>query len=150
MSAAARATFDKWGDPMAGKGALPKNPAQRHRRQVVTTNVVTSDGQTHGPDLPFGYDWPAQTRIWWDTWRSSAIASELTDSDWQFLLDTALLHAELWAGNGAVAAELRLRVAKFGATPEDRQRLRMEIGTPEPAAAPKARRPNRLRVVDSA
>jgi len=44
-------------------------------------------------------------------------------------------------GNGAVAAELRLRVAKFGATPEDRLRLRMQVAEPEkaPEARPAAR-----------
>lgn len=82
-----------------------------------------------------GFDWPGATRRWWDTWRRSPMAQTFTDTDWDFLMDTALLHAELWAGNGAVASELRLRVAKFGATPEDRARLRLQIA--EPDAKPK-------------
>jgi hypothetical protein len=81
-------------------------------------------------------DWPAQTQAWWRTWRESPQAQTLTSTDWDFLLDTALLHAELWSGNGSVASELRLRVAKFGATPEDRARLRMQVDDPaKPAAA---------------
>jgi hypothetical protein len=101
---------------------------------------VIGDGQSHGPDLPDTMDWPAQTRRWWETWRSSPQAQTLTDTDWDFLLDTALLHAELWSGNGSVASELRLRVAKFGATPEDRARLRMQIGEPETKAAGQKRK----------
>lgn len=61
-------------------------------------------------------------------------------------MDTALLHAELWSGNGAVASELRLRVAKFGATPEDRARLRMSIEDPKPAARATGARYQHLRV----
>ncbi|TCO47311.1 hypothetical protein [Actinocrispum wychmicini] len=66
----------------------------------------------------------------------------MTGTDWDFLLDTALLHAELWSGVASVAPELRLRVGKLGATPEDRQRLRMQIIEPG-ATPPRAPRPGR-------
>ena len=128
---------------MAGRGPAPKDPSQRRRRNapVAPATVVTEDDQVRGPELPKGFDWPVQTQLWWETWRKSPQSQALTSTDWDFLLDTALLHAELWAGNGTVAAELRLRVAKFGATPEDRLRLRMQIADPEKpaAAAPKSR-----------
>jgi hypothetical protein len=115
---------------MAGRGPAPKDPATRRRRNVssVPTITLTVDDQTRGPDLPDGFSWPEQTRRWWETWRKSPQAQAMTDTDWDFLLDSALLHAELWNGNGSVAAELRLRVAKFGATPEDRARLRIQVG----------------------
>jgi hypothetical protein len=93
--------------------------------------VVASDGKVHGPDLPDSHEWPAATLAWWQTWRTSAQASTFTDTDWSFLLDTAVLHAEFWLGDRSVAAELRLRAAKFGATPEDRARLKIEIGEPQ-------------------
>ena len=114
---------------MAGRGPAPKDPAKRRRRNAdpVPTTVVSADGQVRGPDLPTDIDWPERTRRWWETWRTSPQAKSLTETDWDFLLDTALLHARLWAGDGKVAGELRLRVAKFGATPEDRARLRMQI-----------------------
>jgi hypothetical protein len=52
----------------------------------------------------------------------------LTEPDWQFLLDTALMHHQMWQnGRWDFASEVRLRVAKFGATPEDRLRLHLEI-----------------------
>jgi hypothetical protein len=87
-----------------------------------------------GPELPEG-TWHERTVAWWAPWRNSAQAQTFTDTDWSFLLDTALLHNELWAGNPGVAGELRLRVAKFGASPEDRLRLKLEINN-EAASAP--------------
>jgi hypothetical protein len=61
-----------------------------------------------------------------EMWRRSAQAETFTESDWSFLLDTALMHHAMWSkGQWTLAAEVRLRVAKFGATPEDRARLRM-------------------------
>ena len=59
-------------------------------------------------------------------WKRSAQAETFTESDWSFLEDTALMHDAMWSkGQWTLAAEVRLRVAKFGATPEDRARLRM-------------------------
>lgn len=137
---------------MAGRGPAPKDPATRRRRNVqpIPTTVVAADGQLRGPDLPDEHDWPVRTKAWWHTWRTSPQSQTMTDTDWDFLLDTALLHAELWSGNGAVASELRLRVAKFGATPEDRARLRIQVSDDKPASAtkqPGASRYAHLRVV---
>ncbi|MFD3517717.1 hypothetical protein [Streptomyces sp. NPDC058657] len=69
--------------------------------------------------------WPERTREWWQTWIDSPQSEHFGSSDWQVLLDTALVHARLWRGDLSAAAELRLRVAAFGATPADRARLRM-------------------------
>lgn len=128
---------------MAGRGPAPKPEGERRRRNKppVPTTVVAGDGQVRGPELPDVLEagWPAPTKVWWETWRSCAQASTFTDTDWSFLLDTALLHARLWSGDGSAAAELRLRVAKFGATPEDRLRLRMSIEEPEKADASEPR-----------
>lgn len=136
---------------MAGRGAAPKDPSQLRRRNkpTVPTQVVSDDGEARGPELPASYDWPVATREWWETWRFSPQAQTFTHTDWSFLLDTALLHAELWAGNAGAASELRLRVAKFGATPEDRARLRISIEEPDskPAAKPKGTRYQHLKVI---
>lgn len=138
---------------MAGRGPAPKPDGERRRRNkpAVPTTVVAGDGQVRGPDLPDLIDWPAPTRTWWETWRQSPQSVSFTDTDWSFLLDTALLHARLWAGDSGAAAELRLRVAKFGATPEDRARLRMSIEEPPAAAAAsrKGTRYDHLKVVGS-
>lgn len=119
---------------MAGRGPAPKNPAARRRRNAdpVPTQVVVEDDEVRGPDLPDEFEWPSATVRWWETWRRSAQAQTFTATDWEFLLDTALLHASFWSGEAGVGAELRLRVAKFGATPEDRARLRLQIGEVEP------------------
>ena len=116
---------------MAGRGSAPKptlsRPNDQARREAALTKVA-ADGDVRGPELPAG-NWPEQTVAWWQTWRTSPMAQTFGDTDWSFLLDTALLHAEMWSGNLAVAAELRLRAAKFGATPEDRMRLKITIDT---------------------
>jgi hypothetical protein len=66
-------------------------------------------------------------------WNESPLSAEFTQTDWDFLLDTALLHARFWQGDPKMAAELRLRVAKFGATPEDRARLRITFAQADEA-----------------
>ena len=122
---------------MPGRGPAPKRervrPNDTARREAEFTKVAP-DGELRGPELPDGV-WHERTLAWWDTWRRSAQAQTFTETDWSFLLDTALLHNELWSGNPGVAAELRLRVAKFGASPEDRLRLKLDIDT-EVAQAP--------------
>lgn len=113
---------------MAGKGPAPKPAAQRRRRNldIVQTEMITQDDVIRGPELPETFEWHSRTEIWWDTWRNSAQSITFTDTDWDFLIDTALLHTKFWNGEN-VGAELRLRVSKFGATPEDRLRLRLQI-----------------------
>lgn len=124
---------------MAGRGnTTPKSPEQRRRRnRPAKTQAVTKPEALLGDDLPPGIEWHAQTRIWWDNWRRSAQATVFTATDWDFLLDTALLHTRLWNGDAAVSAELRLRLSKVGVTAEDRKRLLIKPEDPasmEPAA----------------
>jgi hypothetical protein len=127
---------------MSGKGRVPKAELSRADRSVQRAAEfvpVTADGVLRGPDLPDTIPWTVQTAKWWLTWRRSPQAQTFTESDWDFLLDTAMLHQEFWSGSLSVAGELRLRVGKFGATPEDRMRLRLQV-TAEDAAV-KASRP---------
>ena len=127
---------------MAGRGPAPKGSRARERdqrRDQAELTIVGEDDEVRGPDLPESFEWPAETARWWETWRHSPQAQTFTDTDWSFLLDTAVMHAEFWMGNRALAAELRLRVAKFGATPEDRARLRMSVGDPKGKTAPVAK-----------
>lgn len=96
--------------------------------------------RTRQPDLPEfdirvelegqivaqSFVWPEATRRWWKTWADEPLAQDFTATDWDFLLDTALLHAKVWgAGELKLLPELRLRVSKMGATGEDRARLRI-------------------------
>ncbi len=142
---------------MAGRGPAPtKDSSQRVRpakKDRHPNTIVSDDGELRGPDLPDGIDWPIPTQRWWLTWRKSSQAQTWTPTDWDFLLDTAILHARFWNGDTKAAAELRLRVAKFGATPEDRMRLRLQITDPDAtkAAEPaKSSRYGHLRPVQAA
>ena len=125
---------------MAGNGPPPKNPSARARRnkEVVQLRVVQAVSAPK-PDLPefevevkrdgepvmVPFVWPAATRDWWSMLDSHPLAPEFTEMDWSYLLDTALIHASFWKGSLDRAAELRLREAKYGFTPDDRARLRI-------------------------
>jgi hypothetical protein len=140
---------------MPGTGRAPKpqlqSAAQQKRRDAITKRVAMDD-QLRGPELPAG-DWHPRTLAWWDTWRRSPQAQTFTVTDWDFLTDTALLHSMMWNGAERVAPELRLRVGKFGATPEDRLRLRVQIEDEVEQVAktpvPKARKARLLNVVNA-
>ena len=140
---------------MPGQGRIPKaqlqSPDKQKRRDVITKRVAMDD-QLRGPELPEG-DWHPRTLAWWDTWRRSPQAQTFTVTDWDFLTDTALLHSMMWNGAERVAPELRLRVGKFGATPEDRLRLRVQIEDEAEQVAkapvPKARKARLLNVVNA-
>jgi len=140
---------------MAGYGPPPKEDRAR-KRDTVVRELVKSDGKIGGFDLPddvlpqirvngelqFDVDgnpireeWHPQTVRWWNNWRESPQATRmLTAVDWDYLLDTALLHHQMWmtgGKNSERAGEIRIRVAGFGATYADRMRLRFEIEVPE-------------------
>jgi hypothetical protein len=111
--------------------------------------VVRSSTPVSGFDLPPAdevlppynnkpqLEWHPMTVRWWNNWRRSPQAARmLSEPDWDYLLDTALMHHVMWvSGNFERAAEVRIRVSNFGATPLDRLRLKLEIETPEQAPA---------------
>lgn len=118
---------------MAGNGPAPKKDAVRRNKAPEFTQLV-EDGSLRGPELPEGWleggeEWHPATQRWWNNWRRSPQATRMLSApDWDYLLDTALMHHTMWAkGRWEFASEVRLRVAKFGATPDDRNRLRAEI-----------------------
>jgi hypothetical protein len=96
---------------------------------------ILATKEVAGPPLPRlvpGTEdkWHPATVKWWKSWRSSPqAAAMITGPDWDFLLQTAVIHHRFWTDGGdpKLAAELRLREGKFGATPEDRARLGLEI-----------------------
>lgn len=133
---------------MAGRGPAPKDPKDRARRNKdpQALRVIAAE-PVEQPELPMfdvttevdgelrtqRFSWPERTREWWQMWADSPLSDEFTSTDWSELLDTALLHARFWTGDTKVASELRLRVAKFGATPEDRARLRIQFAAADAA-----------------
>lgn len=122
---------------MAGRGPAPKDPARRARRnkdpqplRVIEVEPVAQ------PDLPTSPDdggWPAATVQWWTMWSDHPISTDFTSLDWEYLATTALCHAAVWSGDLKQMPELRLRVAKFGQTLEDRARLRITFAQADEA-----------------
>ncbi len=128
---------------MAGRGPAPKATRARRNSSPVQERIFffTPAGQPDMPEWMPGSNndepipWPTATGQWWNMWAQHPMAEEFTESDWLFLRDTAVLHGMFWHGDTSVAAELRLRVAKFGATPEDRARLRVQFAVADEAEA---------------
>jgi hypothetical protein len=140
---------------VAGNGPIPSESRSRARDNAVR-DVVKSDGRLGGFDLrdlpedflplkpktewadentPEREMWHPATLRWWDNWRASPQATRMvTDPDWDYMLDTALMHHVTWMSGGRNTerlAEIRIRVAMFGATYGDRMKLRIEVEAPE-------------------
>ena len=142
---------------MAGHGPPRKPDEKRARRNAdpVAMRVIVAE-PVKQPTLPQIWErntktgkrqrvaWPAETRKWWKMWGDSPLSRDFTSTDWAELLITARLHAAVVDGDLKHAAELRLRVAKFGATPEDRARLRITFAAADEAEQ-KADQPERKR-----
>lgn len=120
---------------MAGRGPAPKDPKRRARRNPdpIPNRTIAADGVV-GPQplsddlLPDGDDWHPATQRWWNRWCESPLAETLLAVDWSELEATAVLHHEFMRKRTfTLASELRLRMAKFGSTPEDRARLRISV-----------------------
>ncbi|MCF3136281.1 hypothetical protein IPZ69_39440 [Streptomyces olivochromogenes] len=120
---------------------------------------MVPDDELRGPELPVGVlgdedgvpvEWHAMTQLWWDGWRKSPMAQTFGETDWLFLIDTALMHHAMWAkGRWEFASEVRLRAAKFGATPEDRARLKLKVDEPANARQTPAQRPDGVTDINS-
>lgn len=135
-------------------GPPPKEKRARGRDTAVR-ETIKSDGKLGGwplppaelalprkpkaewadPEVPEHEEWHPMTVRWWENWRRSPQATRMTtDVDWDYMLDTALMHHVAWMSGGKNSerfGEIRVRVAAFGATYADRLRLRLEVEVPE-------------------
>lgn len=134
---------------MGGRGPAPKDPSKRVRanKDPVPSTLLRFEESAQPPLPDFSvqvevdgeltsqrFVWPEVTREWWSMWGEAPQAEHFGSTDWSFLLDTALLHARVWGdGDLKLLPELRLRVAKFGSTLEDRTRLRMQFADADAA-----------------
>lgn len=107
---------------------------RRAGRTEEVRDMIRSDGRLGGYELPEGAlpdgeEWHPITVRWWNHWRSSPQSARMvSEPDWDFLLDTALIHHNMWKnGRWEFANEVRMRVAQFGATPAARRALKQEI-----------------------
>lgn len=123
---------------MAGRGPAPKpaNKRARKNKDPIGLKIVESDPVPQ-PELPKrmpnGEPWPQITRAWWRMWGRDPLAADFRATDWAELRDTAVIHGAYWSGDLKLAGELRLRTAKFGATAEDRARLRIQYAAADEA-----------------
>lgn len=123
---------------MAGRGPAPKPASRRARanKDPVALRVVESDPVPQPPlpaVMPNGEDWPLRTVEWWEMWGADPLAEDFRPTDWSELMDCAVIHGAYWSGELKLAGELRLRTAKFGATAEDRARLRIQYAAADEA-----------------
>lgn len=119
---------------MAGTGPRPKAVDRRARtnKDPIPTLTIASEGQEPASLpmdlLPEGDEWHPATLRWWGRWCESPLAQNLPAVDWSELEACAVLHHEFMRKRSfTLGSELRLRMAKWGATPEDRARLRIVI-----------------------
>lgn len=140
---------------MAGMGPPPKDPRKRARRNNDVAQLrIVEVRAAQKPDLPEfsvmvkedgelvsqSFEWPAPTYEWWQMLDMHPLKGEFTELDWSYLLDTARIHAGFWMGRIDYASELRLREAKYGFTPEDRARLRIQFAQAADAEVTTARK----------
>ena len=119
---------------MAGRGRMPKSDDKLvSRHPKVPMRIVGGAAVAVQPELPKGFRWPAETQKWWRMWRESPLSAEFTSNDWDELKIAARFHAIIWDPTSSPSevknsgAELRQRTGKFGSTPEDRVRLRIQF-----------------------
>jgi hypothetical protein len=114
---------------MAGKGFAPKDS------KGVKTVAYTPSAQPPLPDfMPDGSPWPDETITFWAALREYPLSVDWTLIEWLYHMDTAVMHGEFWlTGKATFASELRLRLAKIGATAEDRARLRIAFANADEA-----------------
>ena len=66
------------------------------------------------PELPDSRDWCGETRRWWRVWGEDSRASYVSDEEWLFLLDAAVIHDCVWReGRADLVASLRAHVKAF-------------------------------------
>ncbi|WP_406305786.1 hypothetical protein OHA61_30755 [Streptomyces sp. NBC_00885] len=116
-------------------------------------NAVRRNAHPHAQQLPAGTqpgrELPKALGIttggakrFWKTWSQAPQTTAWTATDWAELELTTKLVDGLFLGDLKLAGEIRQRVAKWGATVEDRARLRMtfektdETGPEAPSDAP--------------
>lgn len=129
------------------RGGSPKDMGTKARRNPERTPFrVMGLPAEPAPELPERFriwdgesfkrvKYPDETVTWWEHWVNSPLNDGFTHHDWDYLLETAIIHACFYVGidRNKNAAELRQRMAKFGATPEDRAKLRIVTVTADTA-----------------
>ncbi len=122
---------------MGARGPAPKPAATRVRRNRTSgARTFELDASSSVPALPDRYD--LRTRTWWEAVKSSPMADEYAESDWQGLLAVAAL-LELWwvTADPKALAEWRVSCREYGLTPAPaKPGLESSRSLPRPVHAP--------------
>ncbi|MEU3436742.1 hypothetical protein [Streptomyces sp. NPDC006863] len=112
------------------RGPKPKENAIRRNKHEYAQALSSST--TEGRALPPGLGIKtAGARRFWRTWATSPQATNWAETDWAELEITVKLVDAFYGGDVKLAGEIRQRVAKWGATTEDRSRLRISFENTE-------------------
>lgn len=115
---------------MGSRGPTPKaNSVRRNKHEYATE--IPKESQKGRPLPKYLPITTAAAKHFWKVWSESPQSSTWIETDWLELESTTLLVDELYKGETKVAGEIRQRVAKWGATNEDRARLRMKFEEPK-------------------
>ncbi|MFD5069148.1 hypothetical protein ACFWNC_14620 [Streptomyces sp. NPDC058369] len=107
-------------------GPAPKENAVRRNIPEFGTEIPKESQ----PGRPLPKTLPVMSSMakrFWKTWSESPQSATWLETDWFELEVTTLLVDQLVLGDSKLAGEIRQRVAKWGATNEDRARLRMKF-----------------------
>ena len=67
------------------------------------------------PTLPEDIPFPEETVKWFESWRTSVRTDDWDELQWQYLIDTALVHSAVWGSQDfSMLGELRTRLAYMG------------------------------------
>ncbi|MGW0930691.1 phage terminase small subunit [Streptomyces sp. NPDC002644] len=120
---------------MGSRGPAPKDNAVRRNNHEYASEI-SSDSRP-GRALPNHLKGLcAGAKRFWSKWSEAPQTEGWLETDWLELESTTLLVDVLYKGETKVAGEIRQRVAKWGATAEDRARLRMKIEAPKTEEGP--------------
>lgn len=111
---------------MGSRGPAPKENAIRRNEHehAVELSPEARPGRPLPKSLPVS---SSAAKHFWKTWSESPQSATWMETDWEELAITTLLVDQLYLGDTKLAGEIRQRVAKWGATNEDRARLRMKF-----------------------
>jgi hypothetical protein len=128
---------------MAGRKPADRPTVTRHKPTVDWTEVVNVTYDGTRPELPTSrmvmnpkgelQEFPVEsrTRDWWEAITTMPHCVLWQPSDWQFALDTAMVHADACHGKTTAMGELRQREKIMGTTVDARRDLRIRYVEPE-------------------
>jgi len=111
---------------MGSRGPAPKENARRRNKHEYETEL----SKESRPPRPLPRTLPVSTSMakeFWKTWAAAPQSATFLETDWFELEMVTILVDDFVKGDRKLAGEIRQRVAKFGATNEDRARLRMKF-----------------------